>query len=151
MILKIISKKVLFILFLFLLGCGYSPIYSNLNKPNINIDVIEAIGEIKINNTIVRKLAKYKTNDAVKNYTVRIDSNYKKTSLTKDAAGNTTDYRLNLEVNFTINIEGNSKKIIFEEKFDMKKGDTNFQEEKYENILVEDMINLIIQEFVSQL
>ena len=33
----------------------------------------------------------------------------------------------------------------------MKKGDTNFQEEKYENILVEDMINLIIQEFVSQL
>ena len=33
----------------------------------------------------------------------------------------------------------------------MKKGDTNFQEEKYENILVDDMINLIIQKFVSQL
>ena len=143
MILKIISKKVLFILFLFLLVVGIA--ISNLNKPNINIDVIEAIGEIKINNTIVRKLAKYKTNDAVKNYTVRIDSNYKKTSLTKDAAGNTTDYRLNLEVNFIINFEGNSKKILFEEKFDMKKGDTNFQEEKYENILVDDMINLIIQ------
>ena len=151
MIQNIIRKKILSVLFLFLLGCGYSPIYSNLNKQNINIDVIEATGEIKINNKIVRKLAKYKTSDADKNYTVKIDSNYNKTTLTRDAAGNTTDYRLNLKVNFTTNIEGNSKKIIFEEKFDMKKGDTNFQEEKYENILVEDMINLIIQEFISKL
>ena len=151
MILKIIDKKILLVLFLFLLGCGYSPIYSNLNKTKININIIDAIGEVKINNTIIRKLAKYKTNDADKNYTVKIDSSYNKTSLTKDAAGNTTDYRLNLEVNFTINIEGNSKKIIFKENFDMKKGDTSFQEENYENILVDDMINLIVQEFVSQL
>ncbi len=151
MILKILFNKLLPILFLFLISCGYSPIYSNLDKTNINIDVIEAVGEIKINSTILRKLAKYKTSNADKNYIVKIDSTYKKTSLTKDAAGNTTDYRLNLKVNFTINIEGNSKQIILEEKFDMKKGETNFQEEKYENILVDDMINLIIQEFVSQL
>ncbi len=145
------NKKILLILFLFLYSCGYSPMYSNLNKSNINIDIIETSGEIKINNKIVRKLTKYKTTDADKNYDVKIESSYNKTSLTKDVAGNTTDYRLNLEVNFTMNFEGNSKKIILKEKFDIKKGDTNFQEETYENILIDDMINLIIQEFISQL
>ena len=33
----------------------------------------------------------------------------------------------------------------------MKKGETNFQEEKYEDILVDDMINIIIQKLISQL
>ena len=33
----------------------------------------------------------------------------------------------------------------------MKKGDTIFEEEKYENIIINDMTNIIIQRFISQL
>lgn len=144
-------QKNLLILFLFLVGCGYTPMYSNLSKTNINIDIIEVKGDVKINNTIIQKLEKYKTVNAQDNYTVKINSIYKKTPLIKDKAGNTTDYRLKLEVVFLIDINENSQKIIIEEKFDMKKGETNFQEEKYEDILVDDMINIIIQKFISQL
>ena len=56
-----------------------------------------------------------------------------------------------MEVVFLVDINENSQKIIIEEKFDMKKGETNFQEEKYEDILVDDMINIIIQKLISQL
>ena len=39
----------------------------------------------------------------------------------------------------------------FTEKFDMKKGDTIFEEEKYENNIINDMTNIIVQRFISQL
>lgn len=148
---KFINKKVHLIMFLFLFSCGYSPIYSNLDKTSININVIEVAGEMKINNTIIRKLEKYKNINAQKNYNIKINSTYNKNSLTKDKAGNTTDYRLKLEVTFITDINGNSQKILLNEKFDMKKGKTNFQEEQYENILVDDMINNIIQNFIAQI
>ena len=45
--------------------------YSNLSKTNINIDIIEVKGDIKINNTIIQKLEKYKTVNAQNNYTVK--------------------------------------------------------------------------------
>ena len=46
----------------------------------------------------------------LKNYTVKIKSIYKNPTY-KDKAGNTTDYRLKLEVVFLVDINQNSQKI----------------------------------------
>ena len=138
-------------LLIFITGCGYTPIYSNLNNKNINIQVENVNGNKKINKLIVQKLSKYQSENSEKVYNVKINSDYKKLILTKNAAGNATNFRLSLKVQFITKINDNMEEFKFTEKFDMKKGDTIFEEEKYENNIINDMINIIVQRFISQL
>ena len=138
-------------LLIFITGCGYTPIYSNLNNKNINIQVEEINGNKNINKLIVQKLSRYQSENSEKVYNVKINSDYEKLILTKNAAGNATNFRLNIKVQFITIINDNSKEFEFTEKFDMKKGDTIFEEEKYENSIINDMTNVIVQRFISQL
>jgi len=138
-------------LLIFITGCGYTPIYSNLNNKNINIQVENVNGNKNINKLIVQKLSRYQSKNSEKVYNVKINSNYKKLILTKNAAGNATNFRLNVNVQFITKINDNMEEFKFTEKFDMKKGDTIFEEEKYENNIINDMTNIIVQRFISQL
>lgn len=138
-------------LLIFITGCGYTPVYSNLNNKNINIQVENVNGNKKINKLIVQKLSKYQSENSEKVYNVKINSDYKKLILTKNAAGNATNFRLSVKVQFITKINDNMEEFKFTEKFDMKKGDTIFEEEKYENNIINDMINIIVQRFISQL
>ena len=138
-------------LLIFITGCGYTPIYSNLNNKNINIQVEEINGNKNINKLIVQKLSRYQSENSEKVYNVKINSDYKKLILTKNAAGNATNFRLSVKVQFITKINDNIEEFKFTEKFDMKKGDTIFEEEKYENNIINDMTNIIVQRFISQL
>ena len=138
-------------LLIFITGCGYTPIYSNLNNKNINIQVENVNGNKKINKLIVQKLSKYQSENSEKVYNVKINSDYKKLILTKNAAGNATNFRLSVKVQFITKINDNMEEFKFTEKFDMKKGDTIFEEERYENNIINDMTNIIVQRFISQL
>ena len=139
------------VLLVFVTNCGYSPIYSNLNNNNINIKIEKVNGDKDINRLIVQKLSRYQNENTEKVYNVKIDSIFEKLILTKDAAGNATNFRLNLNVIFVATKNSNSKEFQYFEVFDMKKGDTIFEEEKYENSIKNNMTNIIIQKFISQL
>ena len=139
------------IILLFLSNCGYAPIYSKLNTRDLNINILKISGDIDIKNLFARELGKYKNLNSEKNYSVEIISTYKKDSLTKDTAGDATNYRLTLNVDFITNINSKTKILKFQEQFDMKKGSTIFEEEKSEKFIKQDMVNLIIQKFVSQI
>ena len=141
----------LIILILFLQSCGYTPIYSKLNTNNINIDVISIQGNMDINNILTREMSRYKNLSSEKNFNVKIISRYKKDSVTKDAAGDATNYRLTLEVDFMVDINSANKTFKFIEQLDMKKKDTIFEEEKYEKFIKQDMVDLIVQNFISQI
>ena len=138
-------------LLIFITGCGYTPIYSNLNNKNINIQVENVNGNKNINKLIVQKLSRYQSKNSEKVYNVKINSNYEKLILTKNTAGNATNFRLSINVQFITKINDNMEEFKFTEKFDMKKGDTIFEEEKYENNIINDMTNIIVQRFISQL
>ena len=142
--------KYVFII-IFITSCGYSPIYSNLKNKNINIQVEKINGNKDVNQLIIQKLSRYQNQSSEEVYNVNIDTNYEKLILAKNTAGNATNFRLNLDVKIIATLNGISKELKFNEKFDMKKGDTIFEEEKYENIIINDMTNLIIQRFISQL
>ena len=148
MMLKILRYSFLLI---FITSCGYTPIYSNLNNKNINIQVEKVNGNKNINKLIVQKLSRYQSENSEKVYNVKINSDYEKLILTKNAAGNATNFRLSVKIQFITNINDNMEEFKFTEKFDMKKGDTIFEEEKYENNIINDMINIIVQRFISQL
>lgn len=148
MMLKILRYSFLLI---FITSCGYTPIYSNLNNKNINIQVEKVNGNKNINKLIVQKLSRYQSKNSEKVYNVKINSNYEKLILTKNTAGNATNFRLSINVQFITKINDNMEEFKFTEKFDMKKGDTIFEEEKYENNIINDMTNIIVQRFISQL
>ena len=135
--------KYIFLL-IFVTGCGYSPIYSNLSNNNIGIQIEKVNGDKNINKLIVQKLSRYKNENTEKIYNVKVESSFEKLILTKNTAGNATNFRLNLNVKFIATKNGNSKEFQLFEKFDMKKGDTIFEEEKYENSIKNDMTNIIV-------
>tara|TARA_B110000008_G_C16883474_1_gene529885 strand:+ start:65 stop:526 length:462 start_codon:yes stop_codon:yes gene_type:complete len=147
-------KKVFsFITVLFLLtSCGYTPMFSNLEKNNIFIEIQNVEGDRTINNLIKKRLLQYQKNiNAEKKYKIEILSDYNKLIITKDAAGVITNYRLTADVSFKINYNDSLKTIIFKEKFDIKKGDSLFEEQNYENLIKQDIANLIVQKFIFQL
>ena len=139
------------ILLIFITSCGYSPIYSNLADKNINIQIESTNGDKDINQLILQKLSRFQNANTEKVYKVKVESSFEKLILTKNTAGNATNFRLNLNVKFLTTKDGISKEFLFFEKFDMKKGDTIFEEEKYENNIKNTMTNIIIQRFISQL
>ncbi len=139
------------ILLIFITSCGYSPIYSNLANKNINIQIEDTNGDKDINQLILQKLSRFQNVNTEKVYKVKVESSFEKLILTKNTAGNATNFRLNLNVKFLTTKDGISKEFLFFEKFDMKKGDTIFEEEKYENNIKNTMTNIIIQRFISQL
>ena len=138
------------IVFLLLANCGYVPMYANQQDLDFNIKVISLEGEKDINVILAQKLNRYQVENKNKSYDVRIISDYEKNSLTKDESGNTTNFRLTLEIDFTINING-TKNLNFKETFDMKKDVTLFDENNYENALKREMIDLILQKFITQI
>ena len=139
------------LVFIFLVSCGYTPIYSNLKNKDINIEIQKISGNQEINNLIIQKLSRYQNKDSELVYNIEAKSNFEKSILTKDTAGNATNFRLNLNITFIFMDSENLKEFVFSEKFDMKKGDNIFEEEKYENIIKNDMTNIIIQRFISRL
>ena len=138
------------IIYLLLSNCGYVPMYANQQDLDFNIKVISLEGEKDINVILAQKLNRYQVENKNKSYDVRIISDYEKNSLTKDESGNTTNFRLTLEIDFTINIKG-TKNLNFKETFDMKKDAILFDENNYENALKREMIDLILQKFITQI
>ena len=146
-------KKIvpLTLLIIFLYGCGFQPIYSNMDDSEINIKIINIEGDRETNNIIKLRLNKYQKDNAIRNFEVEIKTEFNKKSILKDAAGNTTNYRLSSSVNFTVKLNEEDKVITLSEKFDIKKSDTKFEEKNYEKTIKKNMADLIVRRFVNQI
>ena len=140
------------VIFCLLTSCGYTPMFSNLNKNNIFIEIQNVEGDRTINNVIKKRLSQYQKNiNAEKKYQLEIFTDYNKLVITKDAAGVITNYRLTAATTFKVNYNDKLETITIDEKFDIKKGDSLFEEKNYENLIKQDIANLIVQKFIFQL
>ena len=147
-----IKKKLLLIIFSFsLLSCDYSPIYSNKNSYNFYIGNIYQEGNSEINTLIRSKLKKYQIVKNAKEITINNFSFFEKISQSKNKSGNTDQYLLNLEVNFTIKSENNEKSIVLKEKFMMKNIENEFDEKNYEKTIKDNMTELIVNNLIIEL
>ena len=54
------------IIILLVTGCGYSPLYSNKNNQNINIEIVDYEGDKVVNSIIRSRLKVHKDNENVK-------------------------------------------------------------------------------------
>ena len=147
-------KKYIYILIFvpfLILGCDYSPIYSNKNNYDFFIENIELNGDAEINNLIDKKLKKYQKTKNEKKFTILSSSSYKKLSQSKDLSGKTTNYLIIIEITFQIKRENKAKTFTSSEEFLIKNFTNKFEESKLEKIKKENSIGLIINKLIIEL
>ena len=141
------NLKYLFI-FLFVLSCGYTPIYQTDQKLNIKIDTISLLGDKNISRKIVKNLEKYRDSETNNIFDLFINSTKREDVVTKDKKGNATSYKLTLEVD--INLSNNFNNKNFKRKFskDMffNSKNSKFELDQYRLSLEKNMISQILQE-----
>ncbi len=130
-----IKKKFInvLVLFLFLSGCGYSPIFST-KKSNFSIYEISANGDSKLNKIINSELNNYKGSDSLKKFSLNIETSLNKDVVSRDSKGNPKTFRMNLKSNVLIkNVEGNVQEKSFSKSVDYNNRSNKFELKKYED------------------
>ena len=133
---------------MFVLSCGYAPIYQSDQKLNIKLDTITSSGDKSINREIVKNLEKYRDSDTNNIFDLSINSTKREDIVTKDKKGNATSFKLTLKVD--INLSNNSNGKNFTKKFtkDMSFNSKNnkFELDQYRINLEKNMISQILQD-----
>ena len=124
------KKFLISIIVIFFYGCGYSSLYED-QKKDLLINVKNMKGDFEINNFIKNelKIASDKTSTNI--YDLNFETKYEKIILTKDATGKATDYKLKMNVKFTI-ISNQNQTVTFKDDFLIKNESDNFEQSNYE-------------------
>ena len=147
---KIIFIKI-FILLIFVKGCGYTPIFSNKNI-NFTIVGLELTGNNKLNKILNNKLNAYKNLNSEKKYYLKINTDINKKISSKDSKGNAKTFEITISTNTTIQDEkGNIKEKLFIKSVNYKNNNNKFDLKKYENRTSETLINKISEEIIIYL
>ena len=144
---------IFYFLFLFISGCGYTSLYKNndIKDTSLNFDIIETTGDSDINKNIVINLKHYSDKNLTKIIPVKINSNYSKSSISKDKKGKTSAYAIVVTTNFNlIKKDKDSKKITIMEKININNIDDVFELKSYELKIKKDISRSIVRQFVEK-
>ena len=125
------KKNILYIsLIFFFTSCGFSPIYLKNTDVNFSIEQVNYTGDRDLNNFLRTNLSQYKNSNVDNKIYVEANSIYRKIILSKDGAGEVTNYQLEAEVIFLI--KPSNKKIKITEKKIMDNMNDKFEEDRFE-------------------
>jgi hypothetical protein len=143
-------KKIITIMFafMFLASCGYSPIYSSKNF-DFNLKNIISPKNDYLSSKIEKKLRIFSNDESLKVISLKVDTQKKIITLTKDSKGDPSRYEMIININLEI-IHNQNKNIkqSFEEKFNydinVNKFELNQYEKEIEALLINKNIDRII-------
>ena len=137
-----------FFIFLFLLSCGYTPVYQIKKDSNFKIDTINFSGDKNIGREIVRGLENFEGNDAKNIFDLDLNTLKQESIVTKDKKGNASTYKITILVDFNLNNESNDKN--FNKKFIKQtvynSMDNKFELDQYKINVEKNMIFKILQD-----
>ena len=141
------NLKYIFI-FMFVLSCGYAPIYQSDQKLNIKLDTITSSGDKSINREIVKNLEKYRDSDTNNIFDLSINSTKREDIVTKDKKGNATSFKSTLEVDINLINNSNNKNFIkkFTKYMSFNSKNNKFELDQYRLNLEKNMISQILQD-----
>ena len=145
------KKVFLIILITFLTQCGYTSLYQDMGKININIKVVDMKGDNQLNNLIRTELQRYQSSDTQKNFLINVESKYTKKTLTKDKTGNVTTLRLTANVNFDVTLNENKYKFSYEECLNINKSSNSNEQSEYEDIVKRNFTETIRDKLILKL
>ncbi len=144
-------KYFFIILILLLNSCGYSPMYSSTNKTNFYLKEINLKGDEFIIKEVKNNLNNFSQNNSEKKISINGKITYTKNSQTKNLAGDTTQYRLNALSEFSLKTANKEINFSFNESFDMKNFDDEFEEKNYENSIKKNFAGSISSRILLQI
>ena len=142
-------KKVKYsLIFLFLLSCGYSPIYQTNQKINFKLDIINYSGDKEIGREIVKGLEKFKEGENLNIFNAKLDIKKRESIATKDEKGDPSSFKTTIEINLDLINQTNSKVIKrkFIEEITYDSMENKFELNQYKNKLEKNMVFKIIQD-----
>ena len=140
---------ILISLILFLTHCGFSPIYVKNTNINFSIENVDYVGDMELNNFLKTNLNQYKNEKSNRKIMIEATSEYEKIILTKNSAGNVTNYKLVAKVIFLIK-ENNKKINIIEEEI-IASLDDKFEETRKERTTKQKFAKSISNKLISEL
>ncbi len=120
---------------IFLTQCGYTALYKDNKNHNIKITLNKMSGNNQINELIKTELKNYFKTDTQNEYILKINTNFQKDIITKDATGKPLEFRLKLTTNVNINFGEKNIETEFNETFNIANSADTFELKKYENII----------------
>ena len=134
---------------LFLSHCGYSSIYKNQQSLDFQFNIIKTEGDYEMNNLIKNEIKLYTNTDSQKIYNIKINTDYKKTVLTKNSSGVITDYNLTTTSEVSINLKDQTKIFEFEESINIKNESDTFEQNIYEKNIKRNFASSIREKLIS--
>jgi len=146
-------RKILSIVFVLTLlsNCEYKPIYSNLDKTNYQINILEYTGDKELNKFIIKNLNKHKKSKSNKKLNIKIDTKYLKNILAKNTEGSITDYQAEAITTFKINKNTITETLIIKENFNYQKISDKYEEKSYEKTIKRNLATSISQKLILRL
>ena len=145
-----IKKNVIILsIIFFLTNCGFSPIYLKNENRNFSIEKVIYTGDRELNNFLKSNLKNYKNEESNNKFFIEVKSEYTKVILTKNTAGEVTNYQLEARVIFLI--KPINKEISITEKKIMDSMDDKFEETRYERTIKQNFAYSISDKLSSEL
>ena len=141
----------LFIFFLFLQGCGYSPIYSVQNKTNFKFNIVEINGSNKMNDKFNIQIKRFSNDTSNNEIDLKISTFYEKNILSKNKKGEATKFLIKKKINFEVTNPEYKKNYSFSNDTTINNINDKFELNNYENSIIESFISSKIEEFVLKL
>ncbi len=145
-------NKILIIIFVFIMGCGYQPIYVNKQQDNYVFKSIKLIGDRKINKKIVTALNLKEDNNLVEENKIILTSGKEIEETSKDSKGKVQSFRTLINVKLIIQ---KNKKIVDTKKFSVNfsynNKENNFDLANYQKEIENNLTTQIIQKILMHL
>ena len=144
------DKPFIFIIFFLILSnCGYKPIYSTKNF-NFSIGNVEK-ENTSLNNKFARSINALTNRESEKKINIKIDSDKKIRTKSKDSKGNTLVLELEINLRFVNLDSDNQTQKVLSRKITYNNSDDKFKLKEYENELEDILITKIIEDLINYL
>ena len=145
------KKYLIFILLFLTFGCGYSTIYKDVQKKDFEIKIIESKGNKEINNIIKNHVKLISNPNSTNLINTNLETSYEKITVSKDATGVATNFRLNVEINFTTNLNGTDYDINFKDSLKIQNNTNSYEQLNYEKSIRENFARLAVNQLIIRL
>lgn len=136
------------ILFLFITGCGFTPVYKDFSNENLNIRIERFSGDKTINDTINNKLNIVSDENSDNIYILNIGTNLNKIPISKDKKGNTTIFKLTASSKVNIKFKSINKIVSINQSSNLESSNDNFDTDTYERTIKENFGTSIANEII---
>ncbi len=145
-------KFATYILFVFLIGCGFNSALNN-NSINFSIESIDISGDSNINDNILTNLENYRNNsEKEKKYYLKINSIQNRHVTSKDTKGNPKTYRIEIKTTIEVNnINNDINEKEFIEKKNYNTMSSKFDLGLYENNIKKNLTSIIARKISTYL